>query len=303
MSDIILHHYPMSPFSEKMRAMLGYAGLSWQSVIHKEMPPRPQLARLAGGYRKIPVAQIGADIFCDTRTISSEIVALAGKQELALEHCADDIRAFVRKVDLDLFFPCVLVGAGKKLNRKALKSMSFLDLLRFIWDRINLGRKSAVKIPGAKQSYPLVKAHLEDLEQRLQQDFLFGDSPTVADFSTYHGLWFIRDMGEKSLIRDFPKINAWMDRIKAFGHGSTQEISAADAISIAAKATPRTIPREQQQDVRIGTQVSIAPDDYGQVPTTGKLVGCTPESWIIARQDPEAGTIHVHFPRQGFQLS
>ena len=92
MSAIILHHYPMSPFSEKMRAMLGYAGLSWQSVIHKEMPPRPQLARLAGGYRKIPVAQIGADIFCDTRIISTEIAALAGKPELALENCSQEIR-------------------------------------------------------------------------------------------------------------------------------------------------------------------------------------------------------------------
>jgi len=24
MADLILHHYPMSPFAEKMRSMLGY---------------------------------------------------------------------------------------------------------------------------------------------------------------------------------------------------------------------------------------------------------------------------------------
>ena len=53
MNDLILHHYAMSPFSEKIRAMLGYAQVNWQSCITREMPPRPLLARLAGGYRKI----------------------------------------------------------------------------------------------------------------------------------------------------------------------------------------------------------------------------------------------------------
>ena len=41
MSDVILHHYPFSPYSEKVRRMLAYAELDWKSVIHKEMPPRP----------------------------------------------------------------------------------------------------------------------------------------------------------------------------------------------------------------------------------------------------------------------
>ncbi len=62
MSDIILYHYALSPFSEKIRAMLGYTGMSWESVTVREMPPRPQLDQLAGGYRRIPVAQIGADM-------------------------------------------------------------------------------------------------------------------------------------------------------------------------------------------------------------------------------------------------
>ena len=72
---------------------------------------------------------------------------------------------------------------------------------------------------------------------------------------------------------------------------------------MARKSTPRAIPREYQQDPRMGTQVSIAPDDYGQVPTKGTLVGCTADRWILARQDPQAGTVHVHFPRQGFKLA
>ena len=84
MQEFILYHYAMSPFSEKVRAMLGYAGLSWQSVIVREMPPRPMLSALAGGYRKVPVAQSGADVFCDSRAIADEIARLSGKPELSL---------------------------------------------------------------------------------------------------------------------------------------------------------------------------------------------------------------------------
>ena len=73
MNSLILHHYTMSPFSQKIRSMLGYTGIQWQSVITREMPPRPLLETLTGGYRKIPMAQIGADIFVDTRTIAAEI--------------------------------------------------------------------------------------------------------------------------------------------------------------------------------------------------------------------------------------
>ena len=71
MSDMILYHYALSPFSEKIRAMLGYTGMSWESVTVPEMPPRPQLDRLAGGYRRVPVAQMGADILCDSKPMAT----------------------------------------------------------------------------------------------------------------------------------------------------------------------------------------------------------------------------------------
>ena len=32
MADLILHHYPFSTFSEKVRAVLGYKGLAYGSV-------------------------------------------------------------------------------------------------------------------------------------------------------------------------------------------------------------------------------------------------------------------------------
>ncbi|MDP3605986.1 MAG: glutathione S-transferase N-terminal domain-containing protein, partial [Polaromonas sp.] len=33
MADLILHHYPNSPFSEKVRLILAYKLLPWKSVV------------------------------------------------------------------------------------------------------------------------------------------------------------------------------------------------------------------------------------------------------------------------------
>ena len=76
MADLILHHYPMSPFAEKVRLMLGYKQLPWRSVITPNMMPKPDLTPLTGGYRRIPVLQIGADVYCDTALCARVIEAL-----------------------------------------------------------------------------------------------------------------------------------------------------------------------------------------------------------------------------------
>lgn len=301
MTDLILHHYPLSPFSEKIRAMLGYANVSWQSCITREMPPRPLLARLAGGYRKIPVAQIGADIFCDTHLIASEIAQLSQQPLLAVENLDAAQKAYIAKVDLDLFFASLFVSGTMKLNAKVLKSMSLVDIGRFIVDRINVGRKARVKAVSPLKAKEVIKQHIADLERRLTQAFLFGAQPTHADFSTYHSLWFIHDLAEAPFLQGHPKLLAWLARMKNFGHGASVQISAQQALQ-AAKAEPRPIAAEHRQDALIGKQVSIMPADYGCEPTVGILVGVTSYRYILARQDAELGTLHVHFPCQGYTL-
>src|ERR1700722_13786394 len=76
--EIIFHHYDTSPFSEKVRLLFGLKGLAWRSVIQPTIMPKPDLTPLTGGYRRIPVMQIGADIFCDTQVILAQIAADAG---------------------------------------------------------------------------------------------------------------------------------------------------------------------------------------------------------------------------------
>lgn len=303
MTDFILHHYPMSPFSQKMRSMFGYANLPWGSVIVRESPPRPHLVALAGGYRKIPVAQQGADVFCDSRVIAEEIAALANRPELVLANCSPEAQAWVARVDLDIFFACVLAAGNRTLRRKARESMTTIDLLRFVWDRINMGRTATTRIVGMRQSRPVTLVHAAQVEKQLQQDFLFGDTPNHADFSTYHSLWMIRELAESRMLKDFPRLNGWMDRMRAFGDGHPSPITINESLAIARQATPRPVAQEHLSDSRIGQLVTIAPDDYAQVPSKGVLVGATATRWILARNDKQAGTVHVHFPKDGYALS
>jgi hypothetical protein len=58
MSDIILHQYDLSPFSEKIRLALGHKELAWRSVKGEPVPPHPLLDTLTGGYRCLPVLQL-----------------------------------------------------------------------------------------------------------------------------------------------------------------------------------------------------------------------------------------------------
>ena len=77
MSQLILHHYPTSPFAEKIRLIFGYKKLAWHSVIIPRIMPKPDLTALTGGYRRTPVMQIGADIYCDTALIADLLEKIA----------------------------------------------------------------------------------------------------------------------------------------------------------------------------------------------------------------------------------
>ena len=49
--ELILHHYDMSPYAEKVRLMMGVKSLAWRSVQMPIVMPKPDLTELTGGYR------------------------------------------------------------------------------------------------------------------------------------------------------------------------------------------------------------------------------------------------------------
>ncbi len=302
----ILHHYPPSLFSEKIRALFGYLDLEWQSVIIPPIMPRPHLMPLSGGYRKTPIMQIGANVYCDTEVIARRLAALAGDQGLyAAGFTANRV---ARWADTELFRMVVALNFRPEAIAAQMSQMSAADLEAFQKDRAELSGGAAMVTADPRAAEAHFVALLADLEDSLATPFLFGAAPTIADFSLYHCLWFVAgNSANAPLLDDWPRTGAWMERMRAFGHGRFETIDAETALKIGADAEP-VAPADAAVDARLagpleaGDTVTVAADDYGRHPVAGKLVSWTANEIVIAREDERAGHVMVHFPNQGFEV-
>jgi len=55
--------------------------------------------------------------------------------------------------------------------------------------------------------------------------------------------------------------------------------------------------------IELGAQAQAMPVDSGLDPVVGELLHASTSEIVIRRSDPRAGTVHVHFPRFGYQLN
>ncbi|WP_249582630.1 glutathione S-transferase family protein [Pseudomonas viridiflava] len=307
MSELILHHYPTSLFAEKARLMLGFKGLSWRSVTIPSIMPKPDLTALTGGYRRTPVLQVGADIYCDTalmaRRLEQEKASPAfypEGQEFTVASLAawGDSVLFMHAVSL-VFQPESLAVRFAKVPPEAAKA--------FVADRSSLftgGSATRMSAEQAKHQWPALMARLE-LQLSRNGDFLFGE-PSIADFSVAHTLWFLKQTPVTApFVDNYSGVSAWLGRVLGFGHGAHSDLSSAEAIEIARNATPAALPGEEFVDpngFKAGDQVAISATDYGVDSVEGELVFAGTEELILRREDDRAGVVHVHFPRLGFKI-
>ncbi|SDU11023.1 glutathione S-transferase family protein [Pseudomonas mandelii] len=308
MSELILHHYPTSPFAEKARLLLGFKGLSWRSVKIAPILPKPDLTALTGGYRKTPVLQVGADIYCDTSLIARRLEqekALPaffpeGQEMIAATFAAwADSVVFQHAVSL-VFQPESIAVRFGNLPPEAIKA--------FLADRAGLfsgGSATKLSAEQARHQWPTIMARLEQQLEREQGDFLFGE-PSIADFALAHPMWFLKATPVTSpLVDAYPAVSAWLGRVMGFGHGAFSEMTSEAALDVARNATPAALPDEQFDEpngFEPGQQVVIAATDYGVDPVAGELLFAGREELILRREDERAGVVHVHFPRFGFRI-
>jgi len=302
MPDFILHHYPASPFSEKVRVAFGIKKVAWKAVTVPNIMPKPDLMPLTGGYRKTPVLQIGADIYCDTQLMMIEIEKRAPRPPLLPVGQEGEARALALWIDRTIFWAAVgvVMGAiGDKLPDAFQKDRSEFSGRSFDPARL---KESA---PSARdQTY----AQLFFAEQMLRdgRPFLLGSVPSLADCALYNPVWFlqVRAGGGNAVspLDRLPKIVEWADRMRAIGSGKPAEMTAAEALDIAKAATPEPtrVDDKDPSGLKAGQKVSITPDDTGKVPVTGTLVGLEADRISIARNDERVGDVVVHFPRAGF---
>jgi glutathione S-transferase len=307
MTDIILHHYAGSPYSEKIRAILGYKRLPWRSVTQPAVMPKPDLVALTGGYRKIPVLQLGADVYCDSGLIARVLDRLQPDPPLMPAQHRISCAAFAA-LEQDLFLasvPVLFQPDGLKAMAKVLGEVS-LDA--FARDRAALfagGNTPRPRPELAKTRFlPLINA----LDQQLAaQPYVLGEAPTLADFIAYHPVWFVRcNPGVAGTLAPFRNVLAWAERIRALGHGSPQDLAPDAALEAALQARSAQEfdgPSLAPDGIALGRSVSVRATDYGCDPMAGTLVHASVFEMVLERQDPRAGKLRVHFPRQGFAVA
>ena len=305
MPDLILHHYPMSPFSEKIRLILGYKKLAWKSVIIPRIMPKPDVVALTGGYRRTPLLQIGADIYCDTALICDVLEHRQPAPSLYPPGSDGSVRILAQWADSTLFWAAMGYSFGPVGAAFMFKGEAPEAAKAFAEDRAKM-RAGASRMPAADAA-SAYKSYLRRIASMVdKQPFVLGQQPCLADFSCYHALWFTQRIPPLVGIFDAtPSIAAWMARMAAFGQGSVIDTDASAAIAVAAQSEPAALEKEVFQDdhgIALGSKVRITAESFGLEPTEGELVAATRTRYTLRRSDARAGTVHVHFPRVGFQL-
>ena len=306
-SEIILHNYPQSPVAEKVRVVLGIKGLAWRSVEIPRLPPKPMLTKLSGGYRRTPVMQIGADIYCDSQCIIRELDRRHSDPTLFPGDPGGLMWCLSRWTDggyLDLCVKIVL-GAG-------------LDSLPadFAEDRgrLYLGPDWAESLRAANADLPhlvaQMRAPLSWLNGHLSDGraFILGDRPAAIDAQIYYGIWFLRGRWDRgpAFLSEFEHLTRWEDAVREIGHGTAAEMSPEEAIARAASSDPQPVSRNDGHDpqgLTPGQTVVVGPDlDGGEQPVTGTVVASDAETLTLRREEPDVGAVHVHFPRAGYKV-
>jgi glutathione S-transferase len=268
------------------------------------------LMPLTGGYRRTPVMQIGADVFCDTQIIIREIERRFPSPTLFPPGAAGAPWALSSWTDRTFFQNAVTLvfgTLGPKVPQAFVEDRSQLRGAKFDLDKMRAA------IPQMRDQ---LRAQLGWIEEQLGdgRQWLLGDF-SFADVSAYMNVWYLRSnlsadedqavAGLNSIFAGLKQVAGWESRMRALGHGTREEMSAEEALAIAATASPEAVAEDDPNDPngrKVGDTVRVVPDDYGRVEVGGEIVSLSAQHIAIRRVDERIGEIVVHFPRAGFLI-
>ena len=306
MTEFIIHHYPQSPVSEKIRLAMGLKKLAWRSVEQNRLPDRPELSAMTGGYRRLPVLQIGADLYCDSQCIFRELERRVPNPSFFPNGEKGLPFAFSRWTDSAMFDLAMRVSFAPQADK--LPPALVADRTRLYLGPSGDLKKEAADLP---HTLAQLRAQLGWLEERLSsgKSYLFGDQAGMGDILAWFIVWFLRGRSEQgdALLSEFALLLAWEQRMKAIGYGQPSAIPIADALLAAKRAAPVTEEANDARDpqrLRSGMTVSIVPlGDTGETPIAGMLRAVSRDDIAIALHHPICGDVVVHFPRVGYRVT
>jgi glutathione S-transferase len=262
--------------------------------------PKPQLTPLTGGYRRIPVLQIGADVYCDTELIARCIEGRQPEPTIFPAGQGAGAQLVAAWADRQLFQACVPLVFG------ALAEMLPPELVA---DRQKM--RPDLSIESLRAAAPhcrsVLHAALATLDRGLAtSDFVVGGTFSVADAAVYHCLWFARNAPESAAMLDSVRhVTAWMARLDAMGPGERSPMEATEALAIATAASPAATPATYAADphgLTPGQTIGISSDDLPSDVFRGEVIASGPDEIVIRRDDPALGALAIHFPRAGYLI-
>lgn len=311
MHNVILHHYPTSPFAEKVRAILGYKQLAWHSVFQPMVSPKHDLVALTGGYRRIPVLQIGNQIMCDSALIADVLEHIQPEPALYPSGLKGLVRTVAQWADVQLFPVAMAYNFQPAGAQHVFAGQPPENLAAFTQDRKAMRGGAPRMMPSdAAGQY---KSYLRRICAMLEgQDYLLGAVPSIADFAVYNPLWFTWKITTpvSGILDATPAVKDWLARMAAFGHGTVHKSNATESIAKCAYSMRADalfpVKNEIFQDehgIALGSPVSIRAESFGLEESTGELVAATRTRYTLRRMDARAGEVFVHFPRIGYILN
>lgn len=302
--ELILHHYPTSPYSEKARLALGLKSLAWRSLEVSPILPRPYTLPLTGGFRRIPILQIGADVYCDTQVIAAELERRFPEPTLFPAASEGLARMLGGWTDSRFFIAAMMVTLGGLGD--ALPEAFIADREAMAGSRFNIRRMREALAPMREQ----LRAQFDWVETQLADGraFLGGDAPGWADINVYFNCWFLRHdcPAEAGLLDAFEYLPAWERRVAAIGHGTPTAITGEDALAMAAAAEPETDARAdpgEPSGLHPGEPVAVTADDYAQDRIVGVLVASSAQHVAVRLENEQVGATVAHFPRAGYNVT
>lgn len=302
MTQLILHHHDPSPFAEKIRLVFGIKLLPWSSVQIPMIMPKPDLTALTGGYRKTPVVQIGADIYCDSTLIARELERRFPEPTLFPAGHHGLAYALGRWSDTAFFE----LGAGLSMGENQQIPEAVLEDRKNFFNFMDFDRMAE----GMPHAYAQFQANCQLLEDELATGagpYLLGGSPAWVDILAYFPVWMAQGNIPRAaeLLQPFPAIKRWSEAMEDIGRGQRSELDSKEALRIAAESEPLgggKVTSGAFHDFQDGDAVTVTADDYGQDPVSGTLRSLDHHAIVIERNSDELGRTALHFPRTGFVL-
>ena len=321
-----LHHYPMSPFAEKARLMLGHKRLTWKSVLIPSIMPKPDVVALTGGYRKTPLLQVGNDVFCDTALIADVLEHIAPQPSFYPHGQRGLNRVVAHWADQTLFWAAMAHNFQPKGMAQLFEGAPPEAVKAFGADRGAMSTGMARIRPADGTS--AYKSYLRRLSDMLHEAagpgadpagapaYLLGQgAPSLADFAAYHSVAFTVDQVPAlvGILDERPAVRDWAQRMKAIGHGDMLKSNSTEAIADSASASSAgarfdheifgaSEPFQDDHGLPLGSRVTVAAESFGPEATEGTLLAATRTRYTLERHDERAGTVRVHFPRVGYVL-